>query len=83
MIGKIPPVRRDKKTSFKDLANYCLGITGHSKGVVLHVGMRNLNSPPEKANLEMESFSYENVRCKNVKIQYFILFCHGELKRVR
>ncbi len=59
------PGRRDRKSSFKDLTNYCLGLTGHSKGAVLHVGMKNLNSPPEKAYLEMEGLSYENVRCKN------------------
>ena len=40
MIAKIPPGRRDKKSSFKDLANYCLGITGHSRGAVLHIGIR-------------------------------------------
>ncbi len=77
MIAKIPPGRRDKKTSFKDLANYCLGITGHSKGSVLHVGMRNLNSLPEKAYLEMEGLSYENVRCKN-PVFHFILSWRAE-----
>ena len=77
MIGKIPPGRRDKKTSFKDLANYCLGISGHSKGSVLYVGMKNLNSPPEKAYLEMEGLSYENVRCKN-PVFHFILSWRAE-----
>ncbi len=77
MIGKIPPGRRDKKTSFKDLANYCLGISGHSEGSVLYVGMKNLNSPPEKAYLEMEGLSYENVRCKN-PVFHFILSWRAE-----
>ena len=72
MIAKIPPGRRDKKTSFKDLANYCLGISGHAKGSILHVGMKNLNSPPEKAYLEMEGLSYENVRCKNPVLHFKI-----------
>ena len=77
MIGKIPRGRRDKKSSFKDLTNYCLGITGHSRGAVLHVGMKNLNSPPEKAYLEMEGLSYENVRCKNPAF-HFILSWRAE-----
>ena len=72
MISKIPPRRRDGKSSFKDLINYCLGFTGHAKDSVLHVGMKNLNSPPEKAYLEMEGLSYENPRCKN-PVLHFIL----------
>ena len=77
MIGKIPPRRRDGKSSFKKLVNYCLGISGHSKGAVLHVGMKNLNSPPEKAYLEMEGLSYENARCKNPAF-HFILSWRAE-----
>ena len=77
MIGKIPPRRRDAKSSFKKLVNYCLGISGHSKGAVLHVGMKNLNSPPEKAYLEMEGLSYENARCKNPAF-HFILSWRAE-----
>ena len=72
MIAKLPPRRRDNKSSFKDLINYCLGVTGHAKNSVVHVGMKNLNSPPEKAYLEMEGLSYENVRCKN-PVLHFIL----------
>ena len=72
MISKIPPRRRDGKSSFKDLINYCLGFTGHAKDSVLHVGMKNLYSPPEKAYLEMEGLSYENPRCKN-PVLHFIL----------
>jgi len=72
MISKIPPRRRDGKSSFKDLINYCLGFTGHAKNSVLHVGMKNLNSSPEKVYLEMEGLSYENPRCKN-PVLHFIL----------
>ena len=72
MITKIPTRRRDGRSSFKDLINYCLGITGHAKNSVLHVGTKNLNSPPEKAYLEMEGLSYENIRCKN-PVLHFIL----------
>jgi hypothetical protein len=72
MIAKVPPHRRDGKSSFKSLVNYCLGVTGHAKDSVLHVGTKNLNSPPEKAYLEMEGLSYENVRCKN-PVLHFIL----------
>ena len=77
MITKIPPHRRDGKSSFKDLINYCLGLTGHAKDSVLHVGTQNLNSPPEKAYLEMEGLSYENVRCKN-PVLHFILSWRAE-----
>ena len=77
MITKIPPHRRDGKSSFKDLINYCLGVTGHAKDSVLHVGTKNLNSPPEKAYLEMEGLSYENVRCKN-PVLHFILSWRAE-----
>ncbi len=77
MIAKLPPKRRDSKSSFKDLINYCLGITGHAKDSVLHVRTKNLNSPPEKAYLEMEGLSYENVRCKN-PVLHFILSWRAE-----
>jgi len=72
MISKIPPHRRDGKSSFKDLINYYLGITGHAKISVLHIGMKNLYSPPEKAYLEMEGLAFENPRCKN-PVLHFIL----------
>ena len=77
MIAKLPSKRRDRRSSFKDLINYCLGVTGHAKNSVLHVGTRNLNSPPEKAYLEMEGLSYENVRCKN-PVLHFILSWRAE-----
>ncbi len=63
MIAKVPPARRDRKTSFRDLTNYCLGVTGHGKRSVLHVGTQNLHSP-ETAAVEMEALAIENVRCK-------------------
>ena len=53
MIAKIPSRRSGSKTNFKALINYCLGIKGHEKNSVIHIGMKNLNSPPEKAYLEM------------------------------
>ena len=77
MIAKLPAKRRDSRSSFKDLINYCLGVTGHAKDSVLHVGTKNLNSPPEKAYLEMEGVSYENVRCKN-PVLHFILSWRAE-----
>ena len=63
MISKIPPARRDRKSSFRDLINYCRGVTGHAKGSVLYVGTQNILSP-ETAAYEMESVAIENVRCK-------------------
>ncbi len=72
MIAKIPSRRSGSKTDFKALINYCLGITGHEKNSVIHVGMKNLNSPPEKAYLEMEGLSYENVRSKNPALHFIL-----------
>ena len=72
MIAKIPSRRSGSKTNFKALINYCLGITGHEKNSVIHVGMKNLNSPPEKAYLEMEGLSYENVRSKNPALHFIL-----------
>ena len=77
MIAKLPAKRRDSRSSFKDLINYCLGVTGHAKNSVLYVGTKNLNSPPEKAYLEMEGLSYENVKCKN-PVLHFILSWRAE-----
>ena len=72
MIAKIPSRRSGSKTNFKALINYCLGLTGHEKNSVIHVGMKNLNSPPEKAYLEMEGLSYENVRSKNPALHFIL-----------
>lgn len=78
MISKIPSRRRDSKPNFKALINYCLGVTGHEKGAVIHVGMKNLNSPPEKAYLEMEGLSYENVRSKNPAFHFILSWRSNE-----
>lgn len=72
MIAKIPSRRSGNKTNFKALINYCLGLTGHEKNSVIHVGMKNLNSQPEKAYLEMEGLSYENVRSKNPALHFIL-----------
>ena len=63
MIAKVPPARRDRKSSFQDLTDYCRGVTGHAKGSVLYVGTQYLDSP-ETAAVEMESLAMENTRCK-------------------
>ena len=71
MIAKIPSKRRDKKSSFKDLTNYCLGITGHGEGSVLHVGIQNLYSPTS-APIEMEALATDNVRCKDPAFHFIL-----------
>ena len=71
VIAKIPSKRRDKKSSFKDLTNYCLGITGHGEGSVLHVGIQNLYSPTS-APIEMEALATENVRCKDPAFHFIL-----------
>ena len=76
MIGKIPKGRRDRKSSFKDLINYCLGVTGHSEGAVLYTGKQKINDL-QTAAVEMESLALENVRCKSPAF-HFILSWRSE-----
>ena len=71
MIGKVPAKRRDNRSSFKALVDYCLGVTGHSAGSVLHVGTQNLESPSTAA-LNMEVLASENRRCRD-PVFHFIL----------
>ena len=76
MIGKIPKCRRDRRSSFKDLINYCLGVTGHSQGAVLYTGKQKINDL-KTAAVEMESLAMENVRCKSPAF-HFILSWRSE-----
>ncbi|MBR0232746.1 MAG: relaxase/mobilization nuclease domain-containing protein [Synergistaceae bacterium] len=71
MIGKIPKGRRDRKSSFRDLINYCLGVTGHSQGAVLYIGKQNINDT-QTAAVEMESLAMENVRCKSPAFHFIL-----------
>ena len=71
MIAKIPVSRRDGKSSFKDLVNYCLGKTGHAKGSVLYVGKQKISSS-ETAVVEMEGLALENVRSKNPAMHFIL-----------
>ncbi|MBR2209649.1 MAG: relaxase/mobilization nuclease domain-containing protein [Synergistaceae bacterium] len=71
MIGKIPKPRRDGRSSFKALINYCLGITGHSEGAVLYAGKQNINDF-KTAAIEMESLAIESVRCKTPAFHFIL-----------
>ena len=71
MIGKIPKPRKDGRSSFKDLINYCLGVTGHSKGAVLHIGTQNIHDI-KTAAVEMESLAFESVRCKTPAFHFIL-----------
>ena len=71
MIGKIPKGRRDRKSSFRDLINYCLGVTGHSQGAVLYTGKQKINDL-KTAAVEMESLAMENVRCKSPAFHFIL-----------
>ena len=71
MIAKIPPRRRDNQSSFRDLTNYILGITGHDENSILHVGIQNLYSAIS-APIEMEVLASENTRCRD-PVFHFIL----------
>ena len=71
MIGKIPKPRKDGRSSFKDLINYCLGVTGHSQGAVLYAGKQNINDF-KTAAVEMESLAIESVRCKTPAFHFIL-----------
>ncbi len=71
MIGKIPKPRRDGRSSFKALINYCLGVTGHSTGAVLYAGKQNINDF-KTAAIEMESLAIESVRCKTPAFHFIL-----------
>ena len=71
MIGKIPKPRKDGRSSFKDLIDYCLGITGHSQGAVLYAGKQNINDF-KTAAVEMESLAIESVRCKTPAFHFIL-----------
>ena len=71
MIAKIPPRRRDNQSSFRDLTNYILGITGHDENSILHVGIQNLYSAIS-APIEMEVLASDNKRCRD-PVFHFIL----------
>ena len=71
MIGKIPKPRKDGKSSFKALINYCLGVTGHSEGAVLYAGKQNINDF-KTAAIEMESLAIESVRCKTPAFHFIL-----------
>ena len=71
MIAKIPPTRRDRKSSFRDLTDYVRGVTGHAKGSVLYVGTQYLDSP-ETAAVEMEALAIENERCKSPAFHFIL-----------
>ena len=77
MIGKIPKGRRDRRSSFKDLINYCLGVTGHSQGAVLYTGKQKINDL-ETAAVEMESLAMENVRCKSPAFHFILSWRSNE-----
>ena len=71
MIGKIPKPRRDNKSSFKALINYCLGVTGHSQGAVLYAAKQNIHDF-KTAAVEMESLAIESVRCKTPAFHFIL-----------
>ena len=72
MIAKIPRCRTDGRSSFRDLVRYCLWLTWHSKGAVLHVGSQSLLNDTEDAYKEMEFLASLNTRCR-VPAMHFIL----------
>ena len=77
MIGKIPKPRKDGRSSFKDLINYCLGVTGHSQGAVLYAGKQNINDF-KTAAVEMESLAIESVRCKTPAFHFILSWRSNE-----
>lgn len=72
MIAKLPKGRKDGRSSFRDLVRYCLGVTGHAEGSVLHVGSQNLLNDTEEVYKEMEDLASQNTRCR-APAMHFIL----------
>ena len=68
MIGKIPPKRKDGRSSFKELIDYIRGKDGER---AIYVGFQGISSP-ESASMEMETVAFTNVRCKD-PVFHFIL----------
>jgi hypothetical protein len=68
VIAKIPPKRKDGKSSFRELIDYIRGKDGER---AIHVGFQGISSP-ESAAVEMESVAFTNVRCKD-PVFHFIL----------
>jgi len=67
VIGKIPDKRRDGRSSFKDLVEYCLdesGKDGKKHAKVEYIGVQNLLSA-QTAALEMAALATDNARCKD------------------
>ena len=68
MIAKIPPKRKDGRSSFKELIDYIRGKNGER---AVHVGFQEISSA-ELAAIEMEAVAHSNVRCKD-PVFHFIL----------
>ena len=77
MIGKIPKGRRDRRGSFRDLINYCLGVMGHSQGAVWYTGKQKINDL-KTAAVEMESLAMENIRCKSPAFHFVLSWRSNE-----
>ncbi len=68
MIAKLPPKRKDGKSSFKQLLDYCMTVEPER---TLYVGSQNVISP-DTASLEMEALASENTRCTD-PVFHFVL----------
>ena len=68
MIAKIPPKRKDGKSSFKELIDYVRGKDGER---AVHVGFQGISSA-ESAAMEMKTVAFGNARCKD-PVFHFIL----------
>jgi hypothetical protein len=68
VIAKIPPKRKDGKSSFQEIIGYIRGKDGER---AVYVGFQGVSSA-ESAALEMETAAFTNVRCKD-PVFHFIL----------
>lgn len=75
MIAKVPTKRRDGRSSFRQLVDYC---TTKEAGQVLYVGLQKLSSP-ESAAVEMEALAADNVRCKDPVFHFILSWRETEL----
>lgn len=81
MIGKIPAKRKDGKSSFRALIEYCFGDRSRTP----HTGSRCLSASPDEPErlpmllLEMENLAVRNVRCHDPVFHFILSWNETEL----
>jgi len=71
MIAKIPSKRKDGRSSFQALTDYCRGLGQGQNETVTYLNIKSIRSI-ETASVEMASVAAMNTRCKDA-VYHFIL----------